>query len=234
MSDDYTLSGKFSAEYLTHLFECLKKHGSNGAHFKFSQDGVELLDVYYDHEELDLFKIKFLKQITENELDLLLKMRAFNKINISDREDAHQIVTTDNPKKIAQTIIPAPNMILNSDVAFELDYECAKDAFYKTCRRSQFVFCPILNMILLPLWVLYEFIIYVFFADGLSLSLSHFDRVESVLLALSCLSFWLLRVNKNHIPIFREGSPRDFILHRTLTEALMKVTVIFTVLSFFT
>lgn len=231
---DTKVSGKFSLEYLIYIFRCLQLHGSIGDSLKFSQNDTQRLEVEYDPDRTGRFKIKVVNRLSAIELNELTASHSLDEIKNSNEEPFKHVLCADNARVVANSLILGSNTLFNVEEAFELDFESARDVFFKTSSEAQIIHPPVLSSILILIWGGYEFFRYVWVTDKFSFNVSFVDTIELGLFLVNAWVFWAHKMNKQHIPVFREGTCPKFELHKSLTKSLITSMFFLAILSSFT
>ena len=240
MYETHKLSGKFSLEYLVHLFECLENFGSPQDHLKFSQNAIERVEVSYRASE-EKFYIKILIPVSEAQLASIMKTHSLKRVKGTNKAIDNQTLSSDFFVNVARAMMFGSNTILDANEEFELDFKSAKRVFAKSEIGSQIEYPPLLNIALIVVWIGYEFVKFIFFNDSLHFDIRNVDLIEGFLFAINCFFFWGLKPNKKRtlagfddIPVFREGTTDSFILNKTATRGAINVMIILMIVSVFT
>lgn len=228
------ISGKFTLEYLIYLFRCLQKHGSVGDRIAFSQNSIQKIEIHYDSELTGSFRILILKPLSTLQLDKIIKTHSLVKVENPNEELFKHTLRADSPVDVAHCMLFGSNTLLNSEDEFELDFEFAKDVFVRTSSKAQVIHPPLLNLLFVLVWQGYEFLRYKVDADRLSFDIGHIDAIEVGLFLVSGWIFWVHKVTKEKISVFREGTCSSFERNKAWTRGLITSTVFLAVFSTFT
>lgn len=228
------ISGKFTLEYLIYLFRCLQRHGSVGDRIRFSQDSIQKIEIAYDSELTGSYRIFILKPLSAIQLDKLIGTHKLAKVGNPNEELFKHTLRADSAVDVAHCMLFGANTLLNSEDEVELDFEFAKDVFVRTSSKAKVIHAPLLNLLLVLVWQGYEFLRYKLDAERLSFDISHIDAIEVGLFLLNGWLFWALKVTKEQIPVFREGTCSSFERNKAWTRSLITSAVLLAIFSTFT
>ena len=209
MYDVDKMYGKYSYEYFVHLFRCLQKYGSSEDHFIFYKDAEQRIKVSHD-ERSSLLRIEVLVPMSKDRLQSVVTSHNLNLCQKLKSDEFHHAYTSSNCVDIAGALMLGDESLLNQEDLIGLESKNAKGVFAKSMDGSQFVVPPFLSIGIAIVWGGHELVRFIL-SDMTSFSLRNFDLVEWVLFLISCYFYSALRVNKSHIPIFREGSCQTFL-----------------------